>query len=269
MALGGFFLDFEDVWAASGSGSESTGEILRTAPESGLRPSDAATARQSTRRVCNGGPSAWEQAHGSRAATAKGTRRRRCVAWRSDGARQSKPSTLTPSTRRVRRRTTPELQPTASCRGDRCLGSPTSLATRNAVEFPLPRLLSLAAPHPRRGPGHDGAIKPRSGPRPPRTVLRASPQAGNPRHPSPQGSPPRAAPRRGPGRGARGPLRIKKIAERRTIRAAAAHGARGAEDHGDGREQPQERGARRLDRRTFRWSGGPSSEGVGSVWPTS
>ena len=154
MALGGFFLDFEDVWAASGSGSESTGEILRTAPESGLRPSDAATARQSTRRVCNGGPSAWEQAHGSRAATAKGTRRRRCVAWRSDGARQSKPSTLTPSTRRVRRRTTPELQPTASCRGDRCLGSPTSLATRNAVEFPLPRLLSLAAPHPRRGPGH-------------------------------------------------------------------------------------------------------------------
>ena len=136
MALGGFFLDFEDVWAASGSGFESTGEILRTAPESGLRPSDAATARQSTRRVCNGGPSAWEQAHGSRAATAKGTRRRRCVAWRSDGARQSKPSTLTPPTRRVRRRTTPELQPTASCRGDRCLGSPTSLATRNAVEFP-------------------------------------------------------------------------------------------------------------------------------------
>ena len=44
-------------------------------------------------------------------------------------------------------------------------------------------------------------------------------------------------------------MRIKKIAERRTIWGGGRlRRKRGAEDHGDGREQPQERGARRLDR---------------------
>ena len=44
-------------------------------------------------------------------------------------------------------------------------------------------------------------------------------------------------------------MRIKKIAERRTIWGGGRlRRQRDAEDHGDGREQPQERGARRLDR---------------------
>ena len=67
----------------------------------------------------------------------------------------------------------------------------------------------------------------------------------------PQGprAPPGPRPRRGPGRGREAPLRIKKIAERRTIWGGGRlRRKRGAEDHGDGREQPQERGARRLDR---------------------
>ena len=70
-------------------------------------------------------------------------------------------------------------------------------------------------------------------------------------YPSPQG--PRALLRRvgaaDPAGGRKGPLRIKKIAERRTIWGGGRlRRKRGAEDHGDGREQPQERGARRLDR---------------------
>ena len=52
-----------------------------------------------------------------------------------------------------------------------------------------------------------------------------------------------------PAGGREAPLRIKKIAERRTIWGGGRlRRKRGAEDHGDGREQPQERGARRLDR---------------------
>ena len=78
----------------------------------------------------------------------------------------------------------------------------------------------------------------------------------------------RAADRAG---GRKAPLRIKKIAERRTIWGGGRlRRKRGAEDHGDGREQPQERGARRLDRLHLPgWSGSSAAKAGPGAWPTS
>ena len=106
-------------------------------------------------------PEAWAASRGAVGVPRTGTVG--VVAVRS-ARTASGPSTLTPSTRHARRSTAPEWSPTASCRGDRCHGSPTSLASKNFVEFPLPSLLGPPAPRPRRGPGHWAkAIAVRSG----------------------------------------------------------------------------------------------------------
>ena len=99
--------------------------------------------------------------------------------------------------------------------------------------------------------------------RPPRRVPHAPTGAGTRKRPPQAPASSGRARAADPAGGAR-PLRIKKIAERRTIWGGGRlRRKRGAEDHGDGREQPQERGARRLDRLHLPGGAGPSSEGPG------
>ena len=107
MDVGGFFFIFEPIPGATGSVSRSTGETSSTAPLSGHRRLYVAAVRQSMRRRRDGGPGRLEQLGRSRAVPWTGLVDVVAVRSARTTSRDCDSSTLTPSTRRVRRNATP------------------------------------------------------------------------------------------------------------------------------------------------------------------
>ena len=144
MAVGGSFFDFEPFRTASRSFRGATGETSRTAPLSGHRRSSATAGRQPTPARRRRAPGRLGQPR-AEPWVSRGQERSTVLHCAALGRRRAdEPSTLTPSTRRVRRSTAP-LSGWQAAMGASCFASGGALDQGRAVA--LAGLDATSCPH--------------------------------------------------------------------------------------------------------------------------